>query len=143
MPKASLNRSHAPDSLCFAVRLLVEPSLHSEGMSSGGGEETVGESRFLGSEAFEEPAVGGSPVVRRGESVADLSVNRGGITVERRNMVLGMGFGDGCLGLSRGIGTELLTMGLENDEDGGAGLKAVPSSTASSSLSLAHKQGPE
>lgn len=57
-------------------------------------------------------------------------------------MVLGMGFGDGCLGLSRGIGTKLLTLGLEN-EDGGAGLKAVPSNTTSSSLSLAHKQGPE
>lgn len=58
-------------------------------------------------------------------------------------MVRGMGFGDGCLGLSRGIGTELLTLGLENDEDGSADLKAVPSNTASSSLSLAHKQGPE
>lgn len=53
----------------------MEPSLHSEEMSSGGGGETVGESRFLGSEAFEAPDVGGSPVVRRGESVADLSVN--------------------------------------------------------------------
>lgn len=53
----------------------MEPSLHSEDMSSGGGEDIVGESRFLGSEAFGAAAVGGSPVVRRGESVADLSVN--------------------------------------------------------------------
>lgn len=121
----------------------MEPSLHSEDTSSGVGEETVGDSRFLGSEEFEAPAVGGSPVIRRGESVADLSVNWGGIAVERRNMVLGIGFGDGCLGLSRGIGTELLTLGVGNDEDGGADLKHVPSSTASSSLSLAHKQGPE
>lgn len=100
------------------------------------------DSRFLGSEEFEGLVVGGSPVVRRGERVADLSVNCGGTMAERRNIVLGMGFGDGCLGLSKGAGPRLI-LWLENDEDDDAGLNILLSSTASSSLSLAQRHGPE
>lgn len=99
-------------------------------------------SRFLGSEEIEALAVGGSPVVRRGERVADLSVNCAGDTVERRNIVLGIGFGEGCLGLSKGDGARLI-LWLANDEDDNAGLNTALSSTASSSLSLAQTHGPE
>lgn len=124
------------------------PSQHSNEDSSSEEEdgavskEDTGDSRFLGSEAFGVPdAVGGSPVVLRGESVVALSASCGVVSVDRRNMVRGMGFGDGCLGLSEGIITGVALVLGKWAVRAVAGLKT--SSTESSSLSLAQKQGPE
>lgn len=142
-----MNRSHAPDRRCFAAGLHVGLSTHSEDSSSDEEDgavsrEDTGDSRLLGSEAVGVlDVVGGSPVVLRGESVADLSASCGGVSVDRRNMVRGMGFGDGCLGLSEGVITGAEALGLGKWARVVAGLKT--SSTVSSSLSLAQKQGPE